>query len=227
MAAVDHIRAFIQKWEGGLSNKSTDKAAANPAPWPYNGTYGWHTNKGVTYSTFASLGPSLGYAVTADNFFTMPAEIWDKILQAGFWNSWDLDNMKSQAIADLIADFAWGSGITGSFNVVKKYLAGKGKNVSTRTQATAALNDLARFNEKNVFLDLINARHDFFESLNEPANIKGWLNRLDALKTFGLQTIGSGSWIRILIPAALVLLALAITVLLYYRYRKSNLKIAA
>jgi lysozyme family protein len=189
MAKVSNIRAFIQKWEGGLSRDPNDRASSNPAPWPYKGKDGWHTNKGVTFTTFSSLAPRLGYAVTAENFFTMPDKIWDSIIQAGYWDSWDLDNMNSQAIADLLLDFAWGSGVGGSFNSIKKYLATKNKIVNNRTEAVKALNEISQFNEQTVFLELITWREKFFKSLNQPTFINGWLNRLNDLKNYGLNTI--------------------------------------
>lgn len=189
MANSSNIRPFIQKWEGGLSRNPADTASRNPAPWPYNGQTGYHTNKGVTYSTFASLAPQLGYTITPENFFTMPALIWDGIFKIGYWNPWELDRMRSQIIADFIADFAYMSGTQGSFNSIKKYLAGKGISVSTRGQAVDALNKLSLGNEQQIFTELVAHREAFFKSLNQPTFINGWLNRLNNLKDFGLKTL--------------------------------------
>lgn len=189
MAKSSNIRPFIQKWEGGLSKNPADTAARNPAPWTYNNQNGYHTNKGVTYTTFLSLSPKLGYETSAENFFTMPAPIWDGIFKNGYWDPWELDRMRSQIIADLIADFAYMSGTSGSFNSIKKYLAGKGIQVSTRGQAVDALNTLSLGKEQQIFTELVAHREAYFKSLNQPTFLNGWLNRLNNLKEFGLQTL--------------------------------------
>lgn len=197
MANNTHIRSFIQSWEGGLSRSTSDAASANPAPWLLNGVGGYHTNKGITFSTFSNLAPSLGYDITADDFFNMPDAVWNSIFKNGYWDVWGLDGVNSQAIADLLADFSWGSGAAGSLRSIEKYLATKGYSVSNFSQAVAALNELsAGNNEENIFLELIKWRENFYVSLSEPGNIEGWLNRLErgegpkqSLLQFGLQTI--------------------------------------
>jgi lysozyme family protein len=190
VASVSNIRPFLLAEEGGLSRKTSDKASANPAPWVYNGLTGWHTNKGVTYTTFSSLAAKLGYANTADNFFKMPDSIWDKIFKNDYWNAWYLDQLNSQAIADLLADFSFNSGPGGSFNSIQKYLDTKGIHVANRMQAVAALNKIALLNEQTIFLELIAHREAFYRSLSDfSLNGKGWLSRLGKLKAFGLETI--------------------------------------
>ena len=69
------VEKFILKSEGGLSNNPNDPAAKNPSPTSEK----WHTNKGVTWSTFVSLAPKLGYQPTVQNFLVMPSSIWQKI----------------------------------------------------------------------------------------------------------------------------------------------------
>lgn len=189
MANVSNIRPLIIKWEGGLSRDTNDTASKNPAPWTYKGVTGWHTNKGVTYATFINLANKVGYQPTAENFFNMPDSIWDGIFKIGYWDPWKLDNMKSQAIADTLACFAWGSGVQGSFNSVKKYLATKSINVSNTEEAVQQFNKLSLFNEEKIFLELIDWREKFFRSLNQPVFLRGWLNRLADIKQFGLNTI--------------------------------------
>lgn len=190
MASVSNIRPFIQKWEGGLSRNTTDTASKNPAPWMYKGVNGWHTNKGVTYKTFVSFAPKLGYAITPDNFFGMPDAIWDAIFKNGYWDAWYLDKMNSQAIADLIADFSWGSGANGSFQSIRKYLLTKAYTVNSRLEAVEALNKLSFLNETEIFNELVAWRESFFKSLSTFGTFgKGWLNRLNDLQKFGLETI--------------------------------------
>jgi lysozyme family protein len=120
----------------------------------------------------------------------MPADIWNKIFKVQYWDPWSLDKMNSQAIADFIANAAWGSGLTGSFNNIAAYLETKGVSVNTRLEAVLALNKLALLNETQIFSELIDWRNAFFKSLSDfPVYGKGWLNRSAALKKFGLETI--------------------------------------
>lgn len=216
MANVSNIRPFIQKWEGGLSRNTADSASSNPAPWVYNGLTGWHTNKGVTYSTFSSLSSKLGYANSADNFFKMPGDIWDAIYKTGYWDPWYLDKLNSQAIADLIADFSWGSGANGSFQSVRKYLEAKGYPVNSRLEAVEALNKLIILNETKIFSELVAHREAFFKSLSSYATFgKGWMNRLNALKTFGLETIAKKKIKIIVIAVVLIVMVAAIGTYFY------------
>lgn len=220
MANVSNIRPFIQKWEGGLSRHSADNASAHPAPWPHNGVTGWHTNKGVTYAAFVGLAPKSGYAITPENFFTMPPKIWDAIFKVGYWDPWHLDNLRSQAIADFIANASWGSGLTGSFNTIKKYLASKNIPVTTREQAVNELNKLSVLNEKAVFTDLINWRNNFLKSLSDFGVYgKGWLNRSNDLLQHGLETIEKK---KIKIIAIVVVLAVVVFCIYKFYYKPNK-----
>lgn len=203
MASATNIRSFIQAWEGGLSRDPGDSASSFPAPWPWKDPKdgivktGWHTNTGVTYKSFVGLAPKLGYELKPDTFFVMPDKVWGGIYKVGYWDKWYLDKMNSQAIADLIADFAWGSGVNGSFQSVRKYLAVKGHPVNSTLEAVQAINKLSLLHEEKTFLELVDHREKFFRSLADFSLYgQGWLNRLiygdktrTSLKAFGLETI--------------------------------------
>lgn len=185
MADYKKIIPLILKYEGGLSKDIRDSASRNPAPWPYKGSLGWHTNKGVTFSAFNNLASKLGYQVTPDNFFNMPSEIWEKIFKNGYWDAFGLDNMNSEAIAGFIANATWGSGAGGAFKLLKAYLATQGVNVNTSAEITPAFNKLSDKDEAKIFEDLIKVREAFFRSLNKPEFLTGWLNRNEAIKNWG------------------------------------------
>jgi len=127
MADIKYIIPFTYKWEGGLSNAKTDSASANPSPYIYKGVGGWHTNKGVTYPVFKAGASKYGYADTSDNFLTMPEDIWLKIAKGGFWDKLNLDTLKSQAVANVLFSWQWGSGY-GWITRVSDYLKSKGIN---------------------------------------------------------------------------------------------------
>lgn len=182
---------YIKKSEGGLSRALTDTASKNPSPYIYAGQTGWHTNKGITYTTFASLSTKLGYENNANNFLTMPDWIWEKIYKSAYWDPMAGDLYKSQAIANAVVDFAWASGTGGATAQLKKYLAQNGISASNATQIAQGFNALvSKKGEGNVFNSLIDFRKQFFISLNQPANTKAWLSRMETLRIEGMRYLG-------------------------------------
>lgn len=190
MANPSLIIPFILQWEGGLSRNPKDTASKDPAPCSHNGVTGYHTNKGVTYTTFRSLAKPLGYEPTCENFFNMPDDIFLKIFKTGYWNGFKLDDYKSQKIANLIVSWAWASGTYGAYKQLKKFFE---KNYDVKLTGTYneninTIRDL--FNkeslkdETSIYTKLVEAYKNFYISLNQPTFIKGWLNRLNDLVTF-------------------------------------------
>lgn len=190
MASVNSAIPYIKRSEGGLSRATTDTASKNPAPWPYKGKTGWHTNKGVTYTTFVSLSSKLGYSITPDNFFLMPDSIWLKIYKHGYWDPMQGDKIHSQAMANAIADYAWGFGVSGATTRIKRWLQTTFNiKVNSMNEAVEAINELTKKDDKTVFLKFIEHRKAAFAALNQPANEKGWFARMDDLKTEGLKLV--------------------------------------
>lgn len=191
MANSKHIIPFILKWEGGLSNDVTDPASAFPAPCPYKGVTGYHTNKGITYHTFTGLADSLGYDPSCDTFFEMSDDVFNKIYKNGYWNRYLLDKYNSQPIADIIVSWAWASGLSGAYKQLAKfYKKQTGKDLPEKYSAAGVkdlqiyFNSLDANQSAEIYKKLIVAYQDFYKSLNKPKYIKGWLNRLADLITF-------------------------------------------
>jgi len=214
MADISSIIGLTKVEEGGLSRAKTDTASSYPSPYVHNGVTGWHTNRGVTYRTFESLAPKLGYVNNAANFINMPDSIWLKIAKNGYWDVVNLDAMKSQAIANLFFSWQWGAGY-GWRNRIKRYLATKNINwsISNLKGLPAIINGLVeKEGEKKILDELIEQYKQFYISLNQPANIKGWLNRAERLKDYAYTLLGKGieevkkkPLISILITAATVI----------------------
>ena len=192
MADYKKIVPFIKKWEGGMSNDKSDTAShRGTMPGTYKGQTGWHTNKGVTWQTFSSLGNKLGYSVTSDNFISMPDSIWGKIFKGGYWDAWGLDNSSSQMVADYIVEFAWGFGVGGSRKHLKNFLKNKhGITANTNKDILTELNILAKKDEKILFAELVQFKKDMFVSLDQPRFIKGWLNRTNEFATHEEKFVG-------------------------------------
>ena len=194
MADYKKIIPFIKRKEGGLSRRQTDSASKHPSPCTYKGVKGWHTNKGITWTTFVTQSHKLNYSASCSNFLTMPDEIWGKIFKQAYWDKFYLDEMKSQPIADLIVGFAWGSGVYGAKKQLIKFLYNNYDiNVTTNKEITQTINKLTKTKKKEIILlnKLIEHKKNYLISLNQPANIRGWLKRLEDYKDYAIQHIGA------------------------------------
>lgn len=194
MANYKNIVAHTKYSEGGKSKDPRDNASANPVP---DGS-GYHTNKGVTWATFVSLAPKIGYQATAAVFYVMPMDIWLKIYKIGYWDKIDGDNIKSQAVADMLVSRAWGSGSTRANKMIQQLLVDKGykvaitgvKNPSTTAAINLANNTIAK--EKSFYNEFKNRNLAYLMSLDDWETYKnGWTTRLNKLYANGLSTIGA------------------------------------
>ncbi len=216
---------FIKKWEGGMSRNPNDSASSFPMPCLYAGSYGWHTNKGVTWRSFFSNANALGYLASCENFIAMPDAIWLKIFKQKYWDAFDLDGYRSQAIADIIVAWAWGSGNGGAYRQLAKFLnANYASNFSERmsdynSQSVQKIKELFNaITKKNkreaiVHEELIEHFRNFYYSLNQPYYIKGWLNRLEDLNEFTSESLSEKrvNWGKVLlIGSGVVLLSLGV-----------------
>lgn len=197
MADIKNIVEHTLKWEGGLSKAKTDTASSHPSPYVYKGSTGWHTNKGITYATFESASKTLGFENNANNFLTMPNDVWMKIAKSLYWDKLHLDEVKSQAIANLLFSWTWASGY-GWRNRVQKYLQSKGVNWSKDDYKglPAIINSLTdKLGEKVVADEMYEQYKQFYLSLPEKSNpkgiyTKGWLRRVAELQNYSYNSIG-------------------------------------
>lgn len=191
-AMIKRLIPFVEHWEGGLSRKLSDTASRFPAPWKYKGLYGWHTNKGITYGTFVSLAPKIGYKPNAKNFFEMPENIWLAILKEGYMKAYPLDRISHlPRIQAVIITWAWGSGSGGSewrlANFQREVMGIVDSNITKTEIVENFRKRINRMTELKWFHKLCDRREEDFRKMSTfPANGKGWLRRLaDFRKTFG------------------------------------------
>lgn len=181
---LNKLVPFIQESEGGLSRDPKDSASSNPAPWTHKGVSGWHTNKGITYSTFVSNASRLGYAPTADNFFNMPDDIWLKILKGAYMKPFPLDKISHlPRIQAVIITWAWGSGVGGATtrlaNFQREVMGIKDSNITANEIVDNFRKHINPINEREWFQKLCDRREqDFRKMPTFSAHGKGWLNRL-------------------------------------------------
>lgn len=217
MADISKIIPFTYKWEGGLSRATTDTASKNPSPYVYNGVGGWHTNKGITYPVFKAGATKYGYTDTSDTFKKMPEDVWLKIAKGEYWDKIKLDAVKSQAIANLMFSWQWGSGYSWRPRI-QRYLKSKGITwaINDFTGLANNLNALVeKEGEKKIFDELVEQKRQFLISLNQPANEKGWINRLNDLKNYSYTLISQTATTIQQNPITTVLVTAGLVVFFY------------
>ena len=190
MADVDKLLPFILKWEGGFANDPADAGGA--------------TNKGVTIATWKRCGYDKdgdGDVDVADLKLITNDDVRNRVLKPAFWDRWKADNIQSQKIANILVDWVWGSGKHGI--VIPQRLLGVTPDGIVGNKTLAAVN----FADPDQLFNVIyNARVKFLKDITTSSIaayekrigrkatnaelmkytkkrfIKGWLNRLAAIK---------------------------------------------
>ena len=191
MAKVDVLLPFILKWEGGFVNDPADAGGA--------------TNKGVTLTTWRNIGydkDGVGDIDVQDLKLLSSADVRDRVLKPHYWDRWKADLIQSQKVANILVDWVWGSGKHGI--VIPQRLLGVADDGIVGDKTLSAVN----FADPDQLFDAIfQARVDFFNEITEASIreyekkigrkaeeaelmkytnkrfLKGWLNRLDDIKT--------------------------------------------
>ena len=166
MADVKKIAPFILKWEGGFINDPLDSGGA--------------TMKGITIATYTAYRKSKGlHAPTVNDLKSISDKEWTDILKSNYWDKWKADEIKSQAIANLLVGWGWGSGPVTAIKEFQKLM----KLQTDGIVGKMTLSAINSANEVELFNKIWLARKDFFVNIvmNRPTQIKflaGWLNRL-------------------------------------------------
>jgi hypothetical protein len=120
----------------------------------------------------------------------MPDSVWLKVYKVGFWDVIQGDRIKNQAIANSFVEMTWGSGLgcsdfsrckSGTIPFLnqffKKYY---NVNLSSVTEYVDFVNELDKKGKSSELFENLNEfRANKYVALNQPKNLKGWLNRLN------------------------------------------------
>lgn len=200
---VDHIDA----WEGGRSSHPNDNALRYGhsgilmkvyEPDNKYANYPIHTNKGVIWGTYVSAMKKLKRKVSAKDFCEMTKETWYWIFKTMFWDSVMGDKIKSQGIAEILTDAAWGGGGMGMVRFLQRYLIERGAKLQPDgvigDKTIAALNSIinTKKEEEELINALSNQRLSYLRSLSDWGEFgNGWTNRVNALKAKALAVVSS------------------------------------
>lgn len=169
MANSSKLVPFILQWEGGFVNDPLDLGGA--------------TNKGITIGTFTEYKKRKGLkAPTVQDLKNISDEDWHAVFKGLYWDRWKADDIKSQAVANILVDWVWASGVHGIKRPQR--LLGVTADGIVGAKTIAALNakdpaELFRMikADRVKFIDEICAKrpeNNLFK--------KGWLNRINAIK---------------------------------------------
>lgn len=167
MADVNKLAPIILKWEGGFVNDPDDLGGA--------------TNKGITIATYMQYRRNKGLSSpTVSELKSICNHEWMDILKTLYWNRWKADSILNQAIANILVDWVWASGIHG-IKRPQRILGIKDDGVV----GDITINTLNSYPNQQQLFDKIKA--DRVTYINEicikrPINNKfkrGWLNRLN------------------------------------------------
>lgn len=170
MAKVEILAPWLLSWEGGYNKVKGDKGGA--------------TNKGVTLATWRKYGYDKNEDKVINERDVMLITEFDAIyvvLKPVYWDKWKADDIRSQAIANLVVDWYWNSGVYG-IKLPQKVLGVKMDGV-VGPKTIAAINGYG--NQQELFRKLWLERKAYFERLAQnPTQRKflaGWLNRLNGI----------------------------------------------
>jgi hypothetical protein len=117
----------------------------------------------------------------------MPDNIWEKVYKVGFWDAVHGDSINNQAIANTFVEMTWGSGLgkidgySGTLPFLKKFfISNYNKDFTNITEMVDFTNKLDKEGSTpDLFEKLYTFRANKYKAMNQPANLKGWLSRLD------------------------------------------------
>ncbi len=165
MAKAELLKPFILRWEGGFVDDPLDRGGA--------------TNKGITIGTFRNF---YGKDATVEQLKNITDEQWLHIFKSGYWDKWKADDIENQSIANIVVDWAWGSGAATSIKQVQKIL-GVAVDGIVGDDTLTAINIAG---QRSLFVKIHNRRIEFVENIvkRDPSQarfLKGWKNRINSL----------------------------------------------
>lgn len=169
MANSSKLVPFILQWEGGFVNDPLDLGGA--------------TNKGITIGTFTEYKKRKGLkAPTVQDLKNISNEDWHEVFKGLYWDRWKADEIKNQAVANILVDWVWASGSHGIKRPQRLLGVTADGVVGSKTIAALNAKDPAE-----LFRMIKADRIKFIDEIckKRPANNrfkKGWLNRINAIK---------------------------------------------
>lgn len=171
MAKIQLFVPHLLKWEGGYSNDPDDA--------------GGMTNIGVTYRTWLLHGIDIdcdGQIDEKDLKLISRQDVVKIILKPHYWDKCRADEIESQAVANLLVDWFWCSGLT-AIRCLQRILNVKCDGI----MGNITLREINQYRDPKALCRLIKMeRIEYLQRIciARPRNRKfyrGWINRINAL----------------------------------------------
>ena len=147
---------------------------------------GGATNRGVTLKTWQKTGYDKngdGKIDVEDLKLITEEDMVERVLRPHYWNRWQADRIRSQALANILVDWLWTSGTVGI--TIPQGALGLKQDGVVGEKTLAAVND---YPDQQALFEWVKVRRAaYIERIctNRPANNrfkKGWFNRLNDIK---------------------------------------------
>jgi lysozyme family protein len=163
---------FILRWEGGEVNDPVDR--------------GGHTNMGITRSTFNTLSEMLiGNKPTTENFVNMTKQDALKFIEYYWMKATWNNRIKSQAVAEAMTSWFWGSGKYGikQWQQMLRDRFGKKDILVDGIVGKQTVDYTNSIPEKKLLEVAIATREQTYRNIvsrypEQSRFLRGWLNRL-------------------------------------------------
>lgn len=163
---------FILRWEGGEVNDPVDR--------------GGHTNMGITRSTFNTLSEMLlGKKPTTENFVIMTKQDALKFIEYYWMKATWNNRIKSQAVAEAMTSWFWGSGKYGikQWQQMLRDRFGKKDILMDGIVGKQTVDYTNSIPEKKLLEVAIATREQTYRNIvsrypEQSRFLRGWLNRL-------------------------------------------------
>lgn len=174
------LKKIIRKWEGEYAGNIDGETC---------------TMRGVTLKTFRSVMGN--NSLTCQDLRNITEDQWDKVFKKVCLDVWKWDKINNKSIANLLCDWAWGSGCAG-ITIPREVIGTSGGGCAVTDADVNAIN--SNPNQRDLFQRLWNRRKQHFESIHlnpkyykqcggeigakkcDP--LRGWLNRLNDFHYF-------------------------------------------
>lgn len=183
-----------------------------------------HTNRGIIWGTYVTYKKIKKQTPNANEFINMSAEIWRDIYKTLYWDKILGDKIKSQGIAEILVEAAWGGGISSMVRELQTWLNSKGAKLvvdgAIGNNTINALNSIVKTKELESALvkKLTEQRLGYLRSLSDWRKYaKGWTDRVMKMQDRALQLVTSPPAI---ITGSFLLLSIA-GYFIYKNYYKS------
>lgn len=165
MASFEAFAPILLESEGGFVDDPDDRGGA--------------TNRGITLKTYEGWCRKNGYPrPTVQRLKDLDSETWARITKELFWDKVGGDDIRDQRVANLIADWAFNSGL-GIIPKVQALVGAKADGIVGR-ETLSAIN---AEDPERLASDLKRLRTAFYHTLARRGNnrkyLRGWLNRLE------------------------------------------------